>query len=73
MNISHGFFISDEEFIINKKGLIQYLSEKINSKLMCIYCGNTSLKDFKNAASVKNHMIGIFNLKLRAFKNNLDI
>lgn len=30
MNIVHGFFISEKDYIIDTIGLIKYLAEKIN-------------------------------------------
>lgn len=53
MNITHGFFICDEEYLVNAQGLIEYLSEKINKRMECISCGG----DFKLPEAVKKHMI----------------
>ena len=33
MNVLHGFFICDEEYLVNLQGLIEYLSEKIKENL----------------------------------------
>lgn len=53
----HSFFISEQEYCTNKEGLLKYLAEKINKGLLCLYCENKGTKDFKTAASLKDHMI----------------
>ena len=53
----HSFFISEEDFCVNKEGLLRYLAEKINKGLLCLYCENKGTKDFKTASSLKDHMM----------------
>jgi pre-60S factor REI1 len=57
MKKNFGFFIIWEEFCVDKKGLIQYLAQKIHQKLLCIYCENKGSHNFKNGEAVQKHMI----------------
>jgi pre-60S factor REI1 len=57
MKTVHGFFYCEELNLVDESGLLQYLAEKINVGLMCIYCENKGTKDFKTPEAVKKHMI----------------
>lgn len=57
MRKSHSFFISEEKYLINLEGLLNYLAEKINIGLLCIYCDNQGTKGFKTGAAIRNHMV----------------
>lgn len=57
MNICHGFFIPDKEYLVNCKGLLNYLGRKITKGLLCIYCNNKGTKGFKNKQAVQKHML----------------
>ena len=57
MEGSHSFFIPQEEFCTNKKGLMEYLQEKIEVGFMCITCENKKAKDFATGEAVRKHMV----------------
>lgn len=47
MGKKFGFFILDEQSCTDKKGLIEFLADKIFNKMKCINCGNFLNKIFK--------------------------
>ncbi|KAI7898748.1 C2H2 type zinc-finger-domain-containing protein [Cokeromyces recurvatus] len=53
---SHGFFLPDIEYLKDKEGLIQYLSNKINKDYLCLYCNGRG-KEWQSAAAVRAHML----------------
>jgi pre-60S factor REI1 len=57
MRIQHSFFITDQIYCKKVEGLIGYLAEKINIGLLCLYCENQGIRDFKSAEAVRSHMV----------------
>lgn len=57
MEKAHGFFIIERKYVIDLKGLIKYLAEKINIGMLCIQCENKGTKDFKSGEAVRAHML----------------
>ena len=56
MTRSHSFFIPDLEFVVDLKGLVTYLCEKVGIGNMCLYC-NDKGKNFFSTEAVQNHMV----------------
>ena len=56
MSVKHGFFVPDLNFLVDIKGLIEYLCEKVGLGYMCIWC-NTKGKGFYSVESVQQHMV----------------
>lgn len=56
MSRVHGFFIPDLDYIVDVKGLVHYLGEKIGVGYMCLYC-NDKGKAFHCVESVQQHMV----------------
>lgn len=56
MTRSHSFFIPDLEFVVDLKGLLTYLCEKVGVGNMCLYC-NDKGKNFFSTEAVQNHMV----------------
>lgn len=56
MTRSHSFFIPDLEFVVDLKGLVTYLCEKVGVGNMCLYC-NDKGKNFFSTEAVQNHMV----------------
>lgn len=54
MRTAHGFFFAEDTYLVDKKGLVKYLAEKINVGLMCIQC---ETQEKKSAEAVKQHMM----------------
>lgn len=56
MSVKHGFFIPDIKYLIDIRGLIKYLCEKVGVGYMCIWC-NLNGKAFHSVESVQQHMV----------------
>lgn len=55
MTRNHGFFIPELDYLVDVKGLIAYLCEKVGVGYMCLYC-NDKGKSFHSVESVQQHM-----------------
>ena len=53
---SHSFFIPDLEYVVDLKGLVMYLCEKVGMGNMCLYC-NDKGKSFFSLEAVQSHMV----------------
>ena len=56
MTRSHSFFIPDLEFVVDFKGLLTYLGEKVGIGNICLYC-NEKGKNFFSTEAVQKHMV----------------
>uniref|UniRef100_A0A1B6EGT6 C2H2-type domain-containing protein n=1 Tax=Clastoptera arizonana TaxID=38151 RepID=A0A1B6EGT6_9HEMI len=56
MTLAHSFFIPDIEFLIDMKGLLCYLGEKVCQGFICLWCNDRG-KSFYSLESVQQHMI----------------
>lgn len=56
MTRSHSFFIPDLEYVVDLKGLVTYLCEKVGMGNMCLYC-NEKGKSFFSLEAVQSHMV----------------
>lgn len=56
MTRSHSFFIPDLEYVVDLKGLVTYLCEKVGMENMCLYC-NDKGKSFFSLEAVQSHMV----------------
>lgn len=63
MSRSHSFFIPDLQFVVDLKGLIGYLGEKVGAGKMCLFCNEKS-KNFLSIEAVQNHMLSTSHTKL---------
>ncbi|KAI7876590.1 hypothetical protein K492DRAFT_210235 [Lichtheimia hyalospora FSU 10163] len=52
----HGFFLPDCEYLVDQRGLILYLADKIEHDYICLYCNGRG-KEYKNPQAVRAHMI----------------
>ncbi|PSN43459.1 hypothetical protein C0J52_23085 [Blattella germanica] len=55
MTIQHSFFIPDVEFVIDLKGLLTYLGEKVSQAFMCLWCNDRG-KTFYSVLAAQQHM-----------------
>ncbi|KAI9251489.1 C2H2 type zinc-finger-domain-containing protein, partial [Phascolomyces articulosus] len=62
METIHGFFLPDAEYLQDAKGLIHYLSTKVNSSI-CLYCNGRG-KEWKSVDAVCAHMIDTGHCKM---------
>ncbi|KAJ0059185.1 hypothetical protein NL108_009137, partial [Boleophthalmus pectinirostris] len=51
----HSFFIPDIEFLVDLRGLIQYLGEKVGAGNVCLWC-NEKGRSFYSTDAVQKHM-----------------
>lgn len=50
---NHGFYIPEQKFLVNKEGLVQYMSEKIGVGNLCIVCSFQG----RSLESARAHML----------------
>ncbi|KAI9478854.1 MAG: C2H2 type zinc-finger-domain-containing protein [Benjaminiella poitrasii] len=55
MTVTHSFFIPDIEYLVDLKGLIRYLGEKITVGNVCIFC-NGKGRGMRSVDAVRKHM-----------------
>lgn len=55
MTQKHSFFLPDAEYLKDTAGLISYLSTKINTHHLCLYCNGRG-KELHSAAAARAHM-----------------
>lgn len=55
MTEKHSFFVPDAEFVVNMKGLLMYLGEKVTIWNMCLWCNDRG-KSFYSANAAQQHM-----------------
>ena len=53
MGLAHGLFIPEKEYLIDLRGLIVYLGEKIGVGNLCIFCA----KSFTSTEGARAHMV----------------
>lgn len=63
MSKAHGFFIPELDYLVDLKGLMEYLCEKVGVGNMCLYC-NEKGKTFHSVESVQQHMVDKCHCKL---------
>ena len=56
MTKDHSFFIPDIEFLVDLKGLIKYLGEKLSVGNTCLYC-NGKGREYRTLEAVRGHMV----------------
>lgn len=56
MSRVHGFFLPDLNYLVDIKGLISYLCEKVGVGNLCLYC-NERGKMFYSVEAVQHHMV----------------
>lgn len=56
MTLAHSFFIPDIEYLVDLKGLVRYLGEKISVGNVCLYC-NGKGREMRSLEAVRKHMV----------------
>lgn len=59
----HSFFIPDIEFLVDLRGLVQYLGEKVGAGNVCLWC-NDKGRSFYSTEAVQSHMTDKSHCKL---------
>ncbi|KAG7218963.1 hypothetical protein INR49_005541 [Caranx melampygus] len=55
MTKAHSFFIPDVEFLVDLRGLVRYLGEKVGAGNVCLWC-NEKGRSFYSTEAVQSHM-----------------
>uniref|UniRef100_A0A665U397 Cytoplasmic 60S subunit biogenesis factor ZNF622 n=1 Tax=Echeneis naucrates TaxID=173247 RepID=A0A665U397_ECHNA len=63
MTKTHSFFIPDVEFLVDLRGLIRYLGEKVGAGNVCLWC-NEKGRSFYSTEAVQSHMTDKSHCKL---------
>lgn len=63
MTKEHSFFIPDLEFLVDLRGLVQYLGEKVGAGNVCLWC-NERGRSFYSREAVQGHMTDKSHCKL---------
>ncbi|OMJ26511.1 Cytoplasmic 60S subunit biogenesis factor [Smittium culicis] len=71
MQIDHSFFIPDSEYLVDLKGLIGYLGEKVTVANVCLYCNGRG-KGLKSLEAVRRHMVDLGHCKI-AYETEVDV
>jgi pre-60S factor REI1 len=56
MTKTHSLFIPDLEYLVDMRGLIQYLSDKVSVGYECLSCNGRG-KGFHSLEAVRKHMV----------------
>lgn len=59
MTTTHSLFIPDIEFLVDLRGLIRYLGEKISVGNVCIFC-NGKGRGLRTIDAVRKHMVRLY-------------
>ena len=62
MSLAHGFFIPDLEYLVDLKGLLEYLCYKVGEERSCLYCQTS--RTFYSIEAVQHHMVDKSHCKL---------
>ena len=62
MSYAHGFFIPDLEYLVDLKGLMEYLCCKVGEEKACLYCQTS--RTFYSIEAVQHHMVDKCHCKL---------
>lgn len=68
MSQSHSFFIPDTEYLVDARGLIEYLGHKISVSNMCLHCNGIG-KAFYSLDAVRKHMLEKGHCKMEYLDN----
>ncbi|QPG73311.1 hypothetical protein FOA43_000621 [Brettanomyces nanus] len=60
MFMKHGLYIPEEEYLVNKEGLIEYLGEKVGYGNVCLVCNYQG----RNLESIRQHMLAKSHCKI---------
>lgn len=57
MEQTHGFFLCEAEFLVDREGLLKELAEQIFDDNMCLYCQYVKKRDWGSWRAVQMHML----------------
>lgn len=62
MSSTHGFFIPDLDYLVDLKGLVEYLCRVVGEQRKCLYCQTARM--FYSVEAVQHHMVDKAHCKL---------
>jgi pre-60S factor REI1 len=62
MSSAHGFFIPDLDYLVDLKGMVQYLCYKVGEERCCLYCQTSRV--FYSIEAIQHHMVDKAHCKL---------
>jgi pre-60S factor REI1 len=68
MQRKYGFFVPDQEYLVDKEGLVGYCHEKIKLGHVCLYCQRV----FSTYTGCQKHMISTRHTKIR-YERGIDL
>ncbi|KAJ2516421.1 pre-60S factor rei1 [Coemansia sp. RSA 1939] len=71
MMLAHSFFIPDLEYLVNLRGLIKYLADKLSVANVCLYCNGRG-RMLQSLEAVRRHMLDKGHTKI-AYETEIDI
>jgi pre-60S factor REI1 len=58
MQISHGFFLPDPDYLKDTTGFLHHLTNKLVQEHLCLYCNGRG-KDYRSLEAVRAHMVSV--------------
>ncbi|KAI8324289.1 hypothetical protein GQ54DRAFT_296279 [Martensiomyces pterosporus] len=71
MSLTHSFFIPDLEYIVDIRGLVKYLADKISVANVCLFCNGRG-RALQSLEAVRGHMLDKGHTKI-AYETDIDI
>ncbi|KAJ2002636.1 pre-60S factor rei1 [Coemansia thaxteri] len=71
MSVAHSLFIPDLEYIVDLRGLIKYLADKVSVANVCLYCNGRG-RALQSLEAVRRHMLDKGHTKI-AYETEIDI
>ncbi|KAJ2024416.1 pre-60S factor rei1, partial [Coemansia sp. S610] len=71
MSLAHSLFVPDLEFIVDLRGLIKYLADKVSVANVCLYCNGRG-RALQSLEAVRRHMLDKGHTKI-AYETEIDI
>ncbi|KAJ1899398.1 pre-60S factor rei1 [Kickxella alabastrina] len=71
MSLAHSLFIPDLEYIVDLRGLIKYLADKLSVANVCLYCNGRG-RALQSLDAVRKHMLDKGHTKL-AYDTEIDV
>ncbi|KAJ2547274.1 pre-60S factor rei1, partial [Coemansia sp. RSA 1933] len=71
MTVAHSFFVPDLEYLVDLRGLIKYLADKLSVANVCLYCNGRG-RMLQSLEAVRRHMLDKGHTKI-AYETEIDI
>ncbi|KAJ2857590.1 pre-60S factor rei1 [Coemansia erecta] len=71
MSLAHSLFIPDLEYLVDLRGLIKYLADKLSVANVCLYCNGRG-RALQSLDAVRKHMLDKGHTKI-AYETEIDV